>query len=314
MKDPEREWADRLTPWGPQGLYRGSLLDRPHTPPDPFYSLCPCYTSSPPLQWKWQAGLDQSQVSLQTKVLFHGIYLLFTSSSHYRHGNREAAGVTKGKGSRKAQKIGHMKYCGRIYEGGSMGGKSNVIAPPVDSRGNGTATRSLTKLIIINQAQPLTYASLLQSLCPLLSSPFSILSFSPFLGFTCYHLALCLLLIHCLCLGQQEEQDEVINYTHNSSLVTTHSHIHTQTHSPTSPPGLLHDQSCLWESCDDGWEELWSCPIKLCVYWGQMASTHTTQQRSRPLVIKAEGLRLLAPYIRQDKVRRRALASDSRES
>lgn len=73
--------------------------------------------------------------------------------------------------------------------------------------------------------------------------------------------------------------------------------MHTHTHSAPSPPGPLHKR--LWP-CGDGWDELRSCPIKLGVYWGQMASTHTQQQRSAPLFIRDEGFRLLAPYIRQD--------------
>lgn len=52
---------------------------------------------------------------------------------------------------------------GKVYWEGARGSKSHIIAPLVDSRGNGLATQSLTQLIIINQAQHLTYAFPFQS-------------------------------------------------------------------------------------------------------------------------------------------------------
>lgn len=57
-----------------------------------------------------------------------------------------------------------------------------------------------------------------------------------------------------------------------------------------------------------------SCPIKLGVYWGQTTGTHTQRQSSRPLLIRAEGLCLLAPYIRRHTAWRRLVGSNSRGS
>lgn len=93
-----------------------------------------------------------------------------------------------------------------------MGGKSHVIAPLADSRGNRTATQSLTQLIIINQAQRLTYAPPFQS--SLTGAP----SFSS-LDFTCSSCSS----FHSLHPREQQEiQDEVINYIPHCSSVTTH--------------------------------------------------------------------------------------------
>lgn len=143
------------------------------------------------------------------------------------------------------------------------------------------ATRSLTKLIIISQVRPLTYAFLLKSLCPLLSSPFSISSFFLFLGFTCYTLSLCLVsfIVSVLDSRRSRMRSLIIHITAPWSP-----------HTATFPPGPFHEHSCLWESCDDRWEELWSAPIKLAVYWGQTASIHKQQHNSRWLLVRAEGL------------------------
>lgn len=166
------------------------------------------------------------------------------------------------------------------------------------------ATRSLTKLIIINHVQPFTYASFLQPLCPVLVFPLSTSLAFP---------AFCLSPAHCLLLGQQEEQDEVINYTYNSSLVATH------THSRVSSFLLFHlvpsTGLCVSQKAvmTDERNRV-SCPIKLGVYWGQTTGTHTQRQSSRPLLIRAEGLCLLAPYIRRHAAWRRLVASNSRGS
>lgn len=94
-----------------------------------------------------------------------------------------------------------------------MGGKSHVIAPLADSRGNRMATQSLTQLIIINQAQHLTYAPL----------PFNPHSLAP------NHFPLLISLILSLLFfpltvsrEQQEIQDEVIDYIPHCSSVNTH--------------------------------------------------------------------------------------------
>lgn len=60
-----------------------------------------------------------------------------------------------------------MKELWIMSGGGSMGGVALLIAPQVDSRNNRKATQSLTQLVIINQAQLLTYAPPFNVLVPL---------------------------------------------------------------------------------------------------------------------------------------------------
>lgn len=166
----------RLTSWG-QGLHWGPLLDRPVTPPTPFSHLCPCYTSLPPPQFEkkmtsraWSVPgftLNQGPVPWYVPLIYIQLPLSPWEQgscwSYKRKGKRESV-----------DDWAHEVRGGGFIRVGALGGKSYVIAPPVDSRGNGMATLSLTRLIIINQVQPLTYAFLLKCLCPLLSSPFSI--------------------------------------------------------------------------------------------------------------------------------------------
>lgn len=102
-----------------------------------------------------------------------------------------------------------------MYRGGGMEGEPLLIAPQVDSRNNRKATQSLTQLVIINQAQLLTYALSPHSPFQYISPSFSLCTiFFPF----CFTPSLAAL---CVFLGQPEEQDEVINYIPTRSLVVT---------------------------------------------------------------------------------------------
>lgn len=84
--------------------------------------------------------------------------LVFTthlhSASFQRQEERGGAAAARGKGGRTELKLWHMSNEGPIGINEEGEWKRGGGVPPVHTRGNETATRSLTKLMIINQNQP----------------------------------------------------------------------------------------------------------------------------------------------------------------
>lgn len=284
-KNPERHWVYRERQ--PDATWGHSQTNQ--SPPT-LLCLCPCYTSSSAPQSKKRCAVTDSAWSLLGLSKPGSRPMIFTTYLHSEPtiamGTEVLCKLWKGKEGIKWYKlttwnIKDWRETRESLVGGNMGGKSHVIAPLADSRGNRMATQSLTQLIIINQAQHLTYAPL----------PFNPHSLAP------HHFPLLISLILSLLFfpltvsrEQQEIQDEVIDYIPHCSSVNTHRW------SPVLNLGTPQPLRC-WESCDDNDE--WKCGVQFCSYLNQTASAHT-QQSSRPLPIRAEGLCLLAPYIRKD--------------
>lgn len=105
-RSKERERTDRRGADWPPGATASTGERQVTSHPSLAFVLVPLSHLSQKKDVLWQTGLDQSQVSLQAKVLSLGIWRLFTPSSLYCHGNRGAAEATKDKGGRKELKIG----------------------------------------------------------------------------------------------------------------------------------------------------------------------------------------------------------------
>ena len=167
-RDPDRQWAyrgigERLTPLRPQP----PLTDRPITSHSPLAFVF----ATPHLRWTvtdrvWShSGFSPSQGPIP--------WYFPQIDVRYCHWRRDAilgkARDAKKKERKKKTEEKRSWTDKKWKRDGCTGGKSCIIAPPVDSRNNGSCSQ--TKPIIINQTQPLTYASPFQSLSPLLSPP-----------------------------------------------------------------------------------------------------------------------------------------------
>lgn len=215
-KNPERHWVYRERQ--PDATWGHSQTNQ--SPPT-LLCLCPCYTSSSAPQSKKRRAVTDSAWSLLGLSKPGSRPMIFTRYLHSEPtiamGTEVLCKLWKGKEGIKWYKLTtwNIKDWRETREsllGGNVGGKSHVIAPLADSRGNRMATQSLTQLIIINQAQHLTYAPL----------PFNPHSLAP------HHFPLLISLVLSLLFfpltvsrEQQEIQDEVINYIPHCSSVNT---------------------------------------------------------------------------------------------